>query len=72
MNVSIVYGVLGSRATGRANHGRQGLKVACPEEIAFHQGWIDGCALEKLARPLAKNGFGSYCRIGECVSKMHT
>ena len=39
---------------------RQGLKVACPEEIAFHQGWIDGCALEKLARPLAKNGYGQY------------
>jgi glucose-1-phosphate thymidylyltransferase len=34
--------------------------VACPEEIAFHQGWIDGCALEKLARPLAKNGYGQY------------
>ena len=52
--------VPGARATGRANHGRQGLKVACPEEIAFHQGWIDGCALEKLARPLAKNGYGQY------------
>jgi glucose-1-phosphate thymidylyltransferase len=45
---------------GCANHGRQGLKVACPEEIAFHQGWIDSCALEKLARPLAKNGYGLY------------
>jgi glucose-1-phosphate thymidylyltransferase len=39
---------------------RQGLKVACPEEIAFHQHWIDACALEKLARPLAKNGYGQY------------
>ena len=59
--------VPGARATGCANHGpwlcvekRQGLKVACPEEIAFHQGWIDACALEKLARPLAKNGYGQY------------
>ena len=50
----------GARATGRANHGRQGLKVACSEEIAFHQGWIDACALVKLARPLAKNGYGQY------------
>ena len=39
---------------------RQGLKVACPEEIAFHQHWIDACALEQLARPLAKNGYGQY------------
>ena len=52
--------VPGARATGRANHERQGIKVACPEEIAFHQGWIDSCALEKLARPLAKNGYGQY------------
>ena len=39
---------------------RQGLMVACPEEIAFHQGWIDAEALEKLAQPLAKNGYGQY------------
>jgi glucose-1-phosphate thymidylyltransferase len=39
---------------------RQGLKVACPEEIAFHQRWIDANALEALARPLAKNGYGQY------------
>ena len=39
---------------------RQGLMVACPEEIAFNQKWIDAAALQKLAKPLAKNGYGQY------------
>ena len=39
---------------------RQGLQVACPEEIAYRQGWIDAAILQKLAAPLAKNGYGSY------------
>jgi len=39
---------------------RQGLQVACPEEIAYRQGWIDAAALQKLAAPLAKNGYGAY------------
>jgi glucose-1-phosphate thymidylyltransferase len=39
---------------------RQGLQVACPEEIAFRQGWIDATTLEKLASPLSKNGYGRY------------
>ena len=39
---------------------RQGLKVACPEEIAYRRGWIDAGALEMLAQPLRKNGYGRY------------
>jgi len=39
---------------------RQGLKVACPEEIAYRNGWIDATQLEALAAPLLKNGYGQY------------
>ncbi len=39
---------------------RQGLKVACPEEIAWRQGWIDGAQLERLAEPMRKNAYGQY------------
>jgi glucose-1-phosphate thymidylyltransferase len=39
---------------------RQGLKVACPEEIAFRSGWITRGDLEALARPMLKNGYGRY------------
>jgi glucose-1-phosphate thymidylyltransferase len=39
---------------------RQGLKVACPEEIAFRSKWIDAESLNALAKPLAKNGYGQY------------
>jgi glucose-1-phosphate thymidylyltransferase len=39
---------------------RQGLKVACPEEIAWRSGWIDDACLERLAQPLAKNSYGQY------------
>jgi len=39
---------------------RQGLKVACPEEIAYRNKWIDAAQLERLAAPLSKNGYGKY------------
>jgi len=39
---------------------RQGLKIACPEEIAWRHGWIDSAALQRLAEPLKKNGYGQY------------
>jgi len=39
---------------------RQGLQVACPEEIAFSQKWIDAAQIQKLATPMSKNGYGQY------------
>jgi len=39
---------------------RQGLKVACPEEISWQMGWIDDAQVLKLAEPLKKGGYGSY------------
>jgi glucose-1-phosphate thymidylyltransferase short form len=39
---------------------RQGLKVACPEEIAYRKGWVDAAQLEKLAQPMLKNPYGQY------------
>jgi glucose-1-phosphate thymidylyltransferase len=39
---------------------RQGLQVACPEEIAFANRWVDASQIQKLAAPLAKNGYGQY------------
>jgi glucose-1-phosphate thymidylyltransferase len=41
---------------------RQGLKVACPEEIAYRLGWIDAAQLEKLIARVAKSGYGKYLR----------
>ncbi|MCA9528622.1 MAG: glucose-1-phosphate thymidylyltransferase RfbA [Myxococcales bacterium] len=41
---------------------RQGLRVSCPEEIAFRRGWIDEAALRALAAPLAKTEYGRYLR----------
>ena len=39
---------------------RQGLKVGCPEEVAWRQGWINDAQLERLAQPLLKSGYGDY------------
>jgi len=39
---------------------RQGLKVACPEEVAWRSGWIDTAQMRRLAAPLAKSGYGRY------------
>ncbi|MGC8808584.1 MAG: sugar phosphate nucleotidyltransferase, partial [Thiomonas sp.] len=39
---------------------RQGLKVSCPEEIAWSAGWIDAAQLQALAEPMRKNGYGQY------------
>lgn len=47
---------------------RQGLKVSCPEEIAFRSGWIDARQMEKLAQPLLKNGYGKY--LMQCVNSV--
>jgi glucose-1-phosphate thymidylyltransferase len=41
---------------------RQGLKVACPEEIAYRRGWIDAAQIERLAAPMLKNGYGQYLK----------
>jgi len=39
---------------------RQGLKIACPEEIAYRRGWISAADVEALAAPMLKNGYGQY------------
>ena len=39
---------------------RQGLKIACPEEIAFRLGYIDAATVERLGQAMAKNGYGQY------------
>ena len=41
---------------------RQGLKIACPEEVAYRMGFIDARELEALARPLEKSAYGEYLR----------
>jgi glucose-1-phosphate thymidylyltransferase len=49
---------IGKSVTHENCHRRHGL--ACPEEIAYRQGWIDAAQLQRLAAPLAKNGYGQY------------
>jgi len=41
---------------------RQGLKIACPEEVAWRNGWIDDAAMLRLAAPLEASGYGRYLR----------
>ncbi|MEW8465815.1 MAG: glucose-1-phosphate thymidylyltransferase, partial [gamma proteobacterium symbiont of Ctena orbiculata] len=48
---------------------RQGLKIACPEEIAFSQDWIDITALKRMGDALSKNGYGQYL-LSLCERKM--
>jgi glucose-1-phosphate thymidylyltransferase len=48
---------------------RQGLKIACPEEIAFSQNWIDISALKRMGEALSKNGYGQYL-LSLCNRKM--
>lgn len=48
---------------------RQGLKIACPEEIAYCQQWIDAASLEKLAVQLEKNGYGQY--LHQVLKRQH-
>jgi hypothetical protein len=47
---------------------RQGLKVACPEEISWRNGWIDDAQLEKMAQRLGKSGYGQYLK-GSCATR---
>ncbi len=48
---------------------RQGLKIACPEEIAYRSGWINSAQIEQLAAPLLKNGYGQY--LMKLLEKKH-
>ena len=49
---------------------RQGLMVACPEEIAYRQGWISAEAVEKVAKQLSKNSYGQY--LGKILNELNT
>jgi len=50
---------------------RQGLKLSCPEVIAFRQQWIDASQVEKLAQPLTKNGYGQYYHLRVLKEKIY-
>ena len=54
----------------RITEERQGLKICCPEEIAWRQGFIDDAQLERIAAPLRKSGYGEYL-LGLLEGKVH-
>jgi len=56
----ILAGGSGTRSHPATLERRQGLKSACVEEIAWRNGFIDDAQLQRLAQPLAKNGYGQY------------
>jgi glucose-1-phosphate thymidylyltransferase len=49
---------------------RQGLMVACPEEIAYRQGWISAEAVQKVAAQLSKNSYGQY--LSKILKELNT
>ena len=49
---------------------RQGLKIACPEEVAYRQGWVSAAQIEALAKPMLKNNYGQYL-IRMLTEKLH-
>lgn len=44
----------------QAIEARQGLKISCPEEIAYHMGWITAADVRRLVAPMAKSDYGAY------------
>ncbi len=60
LDTGTLYSLLDAANFVAAIEKRQGLKVCCPEEVAYRMGFIDAAQVEKLARPLIKSGYGEY------------